>query len=199
MLESFKLVKQIFKRKSSHNYTRRLILMVLLWSLVVGWLLSLAINAQGADPLTIDPGGTVDVVPQRYRLGEKLYFEQCSTCHIALPPEVFPRETWRDILDGTEHYGTSIPPLYDPLNLIPRYLENFSRFKREDELTPYRLHQSRYFLALHPGVKLPDPVKMSSCVGCHPRDREFNFRKLSPEWDIPNQMEDSGKPIRNSP
>jgi hypothetical protein len=187
MLESFKLIKQIFKRKSSHNYTRRLILMVLLWSLVMGWLLSLAINAQGADPtVTIDPGGTVDVVPQRYQLGEKLYFEQCSTCHIALPPEVFPSQTWQDILDDTEqHYGRSIPPLNDPLNLVPKYLYHFSRLKREDEATPYRLYQSRYFLALHPGVKLPKPVEMSSCVGCHPRDREFNFRQLSPEWDTP--------------
>ncbi|MCF4966627.1 cytochrome C [Nostoc sp. CMAA1605] len=177
-------MSNLVKRKSRKPKLKRrplgLILTILLWSLVMGWLLAIATSAQSATP-TSDIG-TVDVVPARYQLGQELYLENCSSCHIALPPAVLPTQTWKNILEESQHYGVNIKPLLDPSrNLVWRYLSTFSRSHLKDEATPYRVSNSRYFKALHPQVKLPQPLQISSCVSCHPSAKEYNFRKLGSE------------------
>jgi hypothetical protein len=158
-------------------------MIILVWSLAMGWLLALTISANGTTPSSLSTG-TVDVIPTKYQLGQTLYLENCSTCHIALPPAVFPSQTWRDILADSQHYGREIQTLVDPpRTLVWKYLSNFSRQQLADEGTPYFLNKSRYFRALHPGVKLPNPIKVDSCVSCHSRAQDYDFRKLSPEWD----------------
>ncbi|WYM02544.1 MAG: cytochrome C [Gloeotrichia echinulata DVL01] len=159
-----------------------LLLVILAWSLAMGWLLAMASNVQGATPTS--EVGTVDVVPAQYQFGQELYLENCATCHIALPPAVFPTQTWKNILQDSQHYGVQLKPLVDPPRiLVWKYLSTFSRSLRQDEEIPYRLHNSRYFQALHPGVKLPRPVQASGCVTCHPSASDFNFRRLSREWE----------------
>jgi hypothetical protein len=159
-----------------------LLLVVLTWCLAIGWLISLAANVQGTT--SSSDIGTVDIVPPQYQLGQQLYLENCSSCHIALPPAVLPTETWKNLLQDTQHYGTQLKPLVDPPRiLIWRYLSTFSRSLLKDEQVPYRVNSSRYFKALHPQVKLPRPVQISSCVQCHPQAANFNFRRLSTEWE----------------
>lgn len=175
------------KRKSGDRQLKRrplgLIVVILAWSLAMGWLLSLATSAHSATP-TSDIG-TVDVVPAQFQLGKQLYLDNCATCHIALPPEVLPTQTWRNLLQDSQHYGVQLTPLVDPPRmLVWRYLSTFSRTQLKDEATPYRVNNSRYFQALHPHVKLPRPVEMSSCITCHPSARDFNFRHLTPEWEM---------------
>lgn len=127
--------------------------------------------------------GTVDVIPRRYQLGQQLYLENCATCHIGLPPAVLPTQTWRDLLEDSQHYGRQLKPLVDPERLLVwDYLRSFSRPITEEEQTPYRVAQSRYFKAIHPQVKLPQPVTMGSCISCHPGTGEYDFRTLSSEW-----------------
>jgi hypothetical protein len=181
--------RKISDRKKHPPYGKRqlkgrsfgLILVILAWSLAMGWLLSFATSAQGANPVSTI--GTVDVVPTKYQLGEELYLENCSTCHIALPPAVFPTETWKNLLQDSQHYGAQLKPLVDPPRLLVwRYLSTFSRTQLKDEETPYRLKDSRYFKALHPGVKLSRPVQLGSCVSCHIDASKYNFRRLTPEW-----------------
>ncbi|MBF2067455.1 MAG: cytochrome C [Calothrix sp. C42_A2020_038] len=176
--------------KSSKKKLKRnplgLLLIVLVWSLAMGWLLAFATNVQGATPNgnLASEIGTVDVVAPQYKLGQELYLENCSTCHIALPPSVFPTQTWRNLIQDTSHYGVQLKPLIDPPRmLVWRYLATFSRPILQDEQIPYRLGSSRYFKALHPQVKLPNPVQASSCVTCHPSASEYNFRKLTKEWE----------------
>ncbi|MFM7371574.1 MAG: cytochrome C, partial [Sphaerospermopsis kisseleviana] len=81
----------MFKPKSSHKKLKRQLLIVMLiifgWSVAIGFILGLATSTQAANPPEI---GTVDVVRAQYKLGKELYIEKCSTCHLALPPEVFP-------------------------------------------------------------------------------------------------------------
>lgn len=145
----------------------------------MGWGLAAITSAQP----TQTEIGTVDVVPERYQLGQELYLENCATCHIAVPPAVLPTQTWQRILQDSQHYGVNIKPLVDPSRLIVwQYLQTFSRSQAKEEETPYRLNESRYFKALHPQVKLPRPIELSSCVSCHPSAADFNFRSLSPEW-----------------
>ncbi len=151
----------------------------------MGWGLAIATNAQPSPKQdAASEIGTVDIVPSRFQLGQELYLENCATCHIALPPAVMPTQTWQRLLQDPQHYGVTLPQLVDPPRLlIWNYLRNFSRPLLKEEPTPYRVGESRYFKALHPNVKLPRPVDVSSCVSCHSSATEYNFRRLSPEWE----------------
>lgn len=174
-------MSNLVKRKSRPIKRKFIGLMVIIlaWSLAMGWLLALASNVQGATNVV----GTVDVVPAQFQLGQELYLENCSNCHIPIPPAVFPTQTWKNLLQDSQHYGAQLKPLVDPPRiLVWRYLSTFSRAQLRDEQTPYRLSDSRYFKALHPKVQLPRPIQVGSCVSCHPSATDFNFRSLSPEW-----------------
>ncbi len=174
-------IRKSHQHRQSQRKSVSLMLIVLAWSLAMGWLLSLASNVQGAT--LVSEIGTVDIVPAQYQLGEQLYRENCSTCHLALPPAVLPIQTWKNIIQDSQHYGAQIKPLVDPERiLVWRYLSTFSRPLLKEESTPYRVDRSRYFKALHPQVELKRPVKINSCVTCHPSAEEFNFRQLTPEW-----------------
>jgi hypothetical protein len=175
----------LLKPKPSHKKLKRQLLIVMLiifgWSVAIGFILGLATNTQAATPSEIR---TVDVVPVRYQLGQELYLKNCSTCHLALPPQVFPSETWRHILEDSQHYGAQIQPLAGiEHTLVWKYVSTFSRVKLLDERIPYRLGRSRYFKALHPGVELPNTVQIGSCVSCHPGAENYNFRQLTAEWE----------------
>lgn len=151
----------------------------------MGWGLALVTNAQPTTQNSIsDTINTVDLVPERYELGQELYLENCSSCHIAVPPAVLPTQTWQRLLQDPQHYGVQLKPLVDPPRLIVwNYLRTFSRPVAKDEKIPYRVNESRYFKALHPKVELPRPVRIGSCVSCHPSAAEYNFRSLTPEWE----------------
>jgi hypothetical protein len=168
-------------RKSPQRQIKRkpigLFLVVLVWSLTMGWLLAFATNAQTVTPPPTQEIGTVDVVPAQYKLGQELYLENCSTCHIAIPPQVFPTQTWKNLLQDSQHYGAQLKPLVDPpRQLVWRYLSTFSRPLLPDEPIPYRFDNSRYFKALHPQVKLPQPSQATSCITCHSGAGDYNFR-----------------------
>lgn len=148
----------------------------------MGWGLASVTNAQVQS--SADAIATVDIVPSRYQLGQELYLENCASCHIALPPAVLPTQTWQQLLQDTQHYGITLQPLIDPPRLlIWNYLRNFSRPLLPEEPTPYRVAESRYFKALHPQVKLPRPLDLTSCATCHPGATEYDFRRLTPEWE----------------
>jgi hypothetical protein len=129
--------------------------------------------------------GTVDWVSPEYQLGQQLYQENCASCHIAVPPQVLPTQTWQQLLQDTQHYGVTIPELVDPPRLIIwNYLQRYSRpLLPQEEIVPYRVNRSRYFKALHPQVDFPQPVTLEGCVSCHPGAEQNNFRQLTPEWN----------------
>ncbi len=155
-------------------------LLLVCWSLGFG----LAhIRPAPAATITPDPAGMTDPVSPAYRLGLVTYLHTCGSCHIALPPEVFPTETWQSLLLDTQHYGTKIPPLLDPdLHLIWNYLQEYSRPTLAGEIEPYTLADSRYFHALHPRVHFTGPVTPNTCVSCHPGAAQYDFRHLSTQW-----------------
>jgi hypothetical protein len=130
-------------------------------------------------PMSVDP------VPTRYEPGFQAYMETCASCHIAVPPEVLPTESWREILRKPDnHFGVVIPN-YNRLTqlLIWDYLSNFSRPLPPDSPLPLYVEKSRYFKALHPRVTMPPDMTSKTCVTCHPNVKNFNFRTLTPEWD----------------
>lgn len=189
---------QPVKQRSRRRWGRSpviLILLLLVWSIVLGWGLAQATEppasvrlpgqelaqAGSSAPASI---GTIDVVPGRLQLAQDVYLESCAACHIGVPPAVLPLEAWRQVIQDSQHYGIQIKPLVDPARLLVwDYLRSFSRPLLEEEEVPYRIGDSRYFKALHPRVKVPRPLKLSSCVTCHPGASQYNFRSLTPEWE----------------
>ncbi len=129
--------------------------------------------------------GTVDPIPERYQTGLKLYLENCSSCHIALPPEVMPSDTWRTLLlEPEQHYGQKLEPIPRPfIFVVWDYVRTFSRPLNKEEQTPFRLSESRYFKAFHPQVDLPQSLNSRTCVSCHPGAAEYDFRRLTPEQE----------------
>jgi hypothetical protein len=148
-------------------------LFILSWSLVFGWGAATAIN-----PDLSKMTKSVDKATGNYKVGEEMYLENCSSCHIPLPPAVLPRETWKTILENPyDHYGTKINGLVRFTQvLIWEYLSNYSRQLLANEVKPDYIAQSRYFFALHPQVKLPNPVTHHTCIECHPQASDFNYR-----------------------
>lgn len=182
----WKLLKKLgkFGQKSRKKRTPVIfLLLVLLWSLGIGWGGAWALNTP-FHPLSPN-AKSVDYVPQKYQLGQEIYLETCGSCHLALPPAVFPSETWRQILQQPEeHYGVSLPRTIKPKVLLMwDYLQFFSRPLNQEEEVPYRFEESRYFQALHPQVDLPERLTPNSCVSCHASANEFNFRSLTEEWN----------------
>ncbi len=150
----------------------RVILLLLIASIgaILGWQLEMAI-AQNQD--------------NNYQIAREVYLENCATCHVPIPAEVLPTETWQQILENPQkHYGESLPRTIG-LNslLIWNYLKNFSRPLLPEEPKPEYVTNSRYFKALHPQVDLPQPVTHQSCILCHPGAQQLNYRTLSPEWE----------------
>ncbi len=117
------------------------------------------------------------------QLEQAQYVRSCGSCHVALPAQVMPTETWRQLLQDPNHYGQQIQPLSGvPLQLAWGYLRSNSRRLMPQEPVPYRLADSRYFRALHLQVKFPRPVGVNSCGECHPRVSFGDFASLSPDW-----------------
>lgn len=147
-----------------------------LWSMAIasGWAIFLSHSpmfAQVADPRII---------------GRETYLEICSSCHIPVPAEVLPTESWREILTTTDkHYGVAInpPPLSLSIRLAWDYLQFASRPLLEDEPRPILVERSRFFKALHPQVELPEIVSLKTCIACHPSAQAFDYRQLAPQWE----------------
>ncbi len=127
--------------------------------------------------------GTVDAVPANLQLAQETYLARCATCHIAIPPGVLPDQSWKEILQDSNHYGVAWEPLRNPdLALTWKYLQFNSRGLNPEEQVPYRIARSRYFKILHPRVKFTEPVALGTCASCHVGAAKFDYRTLSPQW-----------------
>jgi hypothetical protein len=110
------------------------------------------------------------------QIEQAAYAQSCGTCHIALPAEVLPSESWRVLLQDPNHYGQQIAtPTGATLQLAWGYLKGNSRRLIEKEQVPYRLAESRFFKALHPGVEFPLPVRATTCIDCHVAAQSGDF------------------------
>jgi hypothetical protein len=110
---------------------------------------------------TAEETGTVDPITPRYQLGKELYLENCASCHVPLPPEVLPSETWRRLLlEPEQHFGQQLKPLIGPVLITMwDYIRAYSRPEEAKKPLPYRISESPYFKALHPRVKFSQTVK----------------------------------------
>jgi hypothetical protein len=116
-------------------------------------------------------------LPEDYQTAVTAYINNCSSCHIPIPAEVLPTETWRRIISNPHnHYGTKINQLLSSDQiLIWNYLGTFSRPLLPGENQPQFMIQSRYFQALHPKVELPEFVTHKTCVECHVNASKLDY------------------------
>lgn len=147
-----------------------------IWSVIVGSGMAIAFNKSES----ISPLKSVDPVTEEYKVGQELYLENCSGCHIPLPPAVLPTETWKTILENPlDHYGEQVDTLVRLTQvLIWNYVSRYSRNLAKEEVQPEFIAQSRYFKALHPKVNLPNPTTHRSCVACHPNAIKFDYQTI---------------------
>ncbi|NER23253.1 MAG: cytochrome C [Symploca sp. SIO1C2] len=167
-----------------------LFLLLLVWSICLGWGMSLVVAAKPTASIvqaTTVISGPVDPIPERHQQGYKLYLENCSGCHIAIPPEVLPTDSWRQILlEIDQHNGKKLEIIGPIVQIMWNYLRAFSRpliKQTEDEPIPELIRESRYFQALHPRVDLPRRLTHDTCVTCHPGVAQYDYRTLTPEWE----------------
>jgi hypothetical protein len=118
-----------------------------------------------------------------YELGKEKYLANCSTCHLPIPAEVLPTETWRKILQKPQqHYGQSLPSIEGlSQKLIWSYLSTFSRPLLPNEAMPFLVEDARFFKALHPAVSLPKPTTAQTCLVCHPKAAQLDYQTLNNE------------------
>ena len=178
-----------------------LLFLLFVWSISLGWGMAIAFGSHQGAMAQITPGipaqpdliaqgtaeetGTVDPITPRYQLGKELYLENCASCHVPLPPEVLPSETWRRLLlEPEQHFGQQLKPLIGPVLITMwDYIRAYSRPEEAKKPLPYRISESPYFKALHPRVKFSQTVKPASCVSCHPGAAQYNYRRLTPDWE----------------
>jgi|GEM_PF-181162 len=129
---------------------------------------------------TITNSPTTDIIPKRYEQSLQIYLANCSTCHLAIPAEVLPRQTWQRLLENTnQHYTAQLPLISGvEINLMWNYLGTFAKNASLEDRIPFLVRDSRFFRALHPRIRFSESVKVGTCISCHPRAAEFNFRRL---------------------
>lgn len=200
----FQKIKSVKSQPKGYKRGRSpvvLLFLLLVWSISLGWGMAIAFGSPQKVSAQIAPGipaqpdliaqgtaeqtGTVDPITPRYQLGKELYLENCASCHVPLPPEVLPSETWRRLLlEPEQHFGQQLKPLIGPVLITMwDYIRAYSRPEEAKKPLPYRISESPYFKALHPRVKFSQTVKPASCVICHPGAAQYNYRRLTPEWE----------------
>ncbi len=140
----------------------------------------------------------------------KVYLEECGSCHFAYPPGLLPGKSWAKLLDDkalNDHFGDNASLDADTLKEISDYAmanaAEKSSFKRsrkialatEEGEAPLRITEVRYIKRKHheiPGkmVKGNKDVKsLSYCNACHTKADNGNFDNDTvsipnyPEWD----------------
>lgn len=155
-----------------------LLISIIILTFSLGWEIEKVLSQNVTPSLDQVLTNTMDPVAEKYQTGLSLYLENCSSCHLAIPPQVLPTQTWQRILERPQnHYGVSLQPLVPSFNMMMwDYLKAFSRPLLINESSVFYIQDSRYFKALHPQVDLPVNISTQTCLTCHSQGRNFNFR-----------------------
>lgn len=183
------LHRKRYKRNRSQNRRTQkspwiLTGLIVLWSLAIGLGLAVALGTHrpvySQSPERVRLLKSVDPVPEEVEFARDVYVDRCGECHIALPTEILPTESWRSILQELpQHYNTKTRQIISPeIILMWNYIQLFSRTYGDSGELPFRIDNSRYFHALHPKVDFQQVQTANTCTTCHNRASEFNYRSL---------------------
>jgi hypothetical protein len=117
-----------------------------------------------------------------FRVDHPAYQAECASCHIAYPPQLLPKESWRALMsDLPNHFGTDASVDAKTAKEIQSYLEsNAGRVRAEGAKPPLRITETRWFRHEHdevPAVVWKDPAVKSAanCSACHTQAERGDF------------------------
>ncbi len=138
---------------------------------ILSMLLAAGVTAEASNPVT--PEAKL----------HPLYKQECSTCHMAYPPDFLSKPAWTRVMTGlANHYGTDASIDEATVRDITKWLhQTGGTYKRvvatskEDRITT-----TPWFIKKHREVK-PNVFKRTSiksaanCAACHTKAAEGNF------------------------
>ncbi len=113
---------------------------------------------------------------ERFTATNKVWQEECGSCHVAYPPALLPAASWKAIMAGlTRHFGADASVEPPKAQEIERFL--VANAGRRDARGPdgkplLRITETRWFLHEHDEVppsawKHPQVKTAANCGGCH--------------------------------
>ena len=121
-----------------------------------------------------------------FRVDNPAYQAECASCHIAYPPQLLPKESWRALMsDLPNHFGTDASVDAKTAKEIQSYLEaNAGRVRADGAKPPLRITETRWFRHEHdevPAAVWKDPAVKSAanCGACHTQADRGDFSERS--------------------
>jgi len=153
-------------------------------ALLLACLLPLAAQADSGNKY----GGENRGKPVMPATANKLWQQECGSCHIAYPPGLLPAPSWTRIMGSLDkHFGedASLSPAEN--KEITAFLVNNPSNRWSASTAPLRISESRWFKSKHdereiaPEVwKRPSVKSQANCGACHggAADGDFNERRI---------------------
>jgi len=131
-------------------------------------------------------------------VNNKLYADECGSCHFAYQPGLLPERSWRDMMAKLDdHFGENAELDDADRQALTDYLSanaaDHSNYKRSIKFmrsigsneTPERITNVAYFKRKHREVprRILDKVSLSNCQQCHTKADRGSYSER--EIDIP--------------
>jgi len=111
---------------------------------------------------------------RRYTATHSAWQAECSSCHIAYPPQMLPAGSWRAMMAGLEkHFGTDASLDAQTAADITAFLErNAGRDQAPSAPVVLRISETRWFVHEHDEVpariwESPQVKNPANCAACH--------------------------------
>lgn len=124
------------------------------------------------------------------RLSNKAWQQECASCHVAYPPALLPKASWRRMMSGLDkHFGenASLDPATqaDILKFLEANAANSGskvlRHMAANE-APLRITETRWFMHEHDEVPRATWARKSvgsaaNCAACHQQAEQGNYNE----------------------
>ena len=126
--------------------------------------------------------GDKNLLPQNML---RSYQTECASCHLAYPPGMLTRQSWRNIMKGLDsHYGADASLDAATIKEISAWLDDHAgTYKRVDSTPPNdRITQSAWFLRKHRKIQddvwlRPSIKSAANCAACHTQAEQGDYRE----------------------
>lgn len=108
----------------------------------------------------------------RLAIDNAAYRTECGSCHVAYPPALLDRDTWRAIMQGLDrHFGTDASVSESARAELSAYLAGSSS-RKSDSTPTLRISATPWFRREHAEIppetwKLPAVKSAANCEACH--------------------------------
>ncbi len=124
------------------------------------------------------------------RLSHKAWQQECASCHVAYPPSLLPKASWRRMMSGLDkHFGENAS--LDPATQadILKFLEanaansgNKVPRRMAANEAPLRITETRWFMHEHDEVPRATWARKSvgsaaNCAACHRQAEQGNYNE----------------------